>query len=108
QWKPLDLFGSADHAPFEQAGIPTGGLWSGATELLDVADAQRFGRTAGRYADPCYHLACDDRSNVDPALMLALAQSLARVTISLLGQCRSRCNPTTRSGPLASSCDRMP
>ncbi|HEX8026004.1 MAG TPA: M20/M25/M40 family metallo-hydrolase [Candidatus Limnocylindrales bacterium] len=82
-WKTEDLFGSADHAPFEQAGIPTGGLFSGAAEIMSPADADTFGRQANEYADPCYHLACDGRSNVDAALFLQLARSFARVTLEV-------------------------
>jgi peptidase M28-like protein/PA domain-containing protein len=82
-WKTLDLFGSADHAPFEQAGIPTGGLFSGASELITADDAATFGRKAGEYADSCYHLACDGRTNVDADLLLELARSLVRVTLEV-------------------------
>jgi Zn-dependent M28 family amino/carboxypeptidase len=85
EWKPMDLFGSADHAPFAQAGIPTGGLFSGATEIVTPDDAARFGRTAGVLADRCYHLACDDRDNVDSQLMFTLVRSVARVTVILAG-----------------------
>ena len=82
-WKTLDLFGSADHAPFEQAGIPTGGLFSGASEIVAADDAAKFGRKAGEYADSCYHLACDGRRNIDADLLLQLTRSLARVTLEV-------------------------
>ncbi|HLX34414.1 MAG TPA: M20/M25/M40 family metallo-hydrolase [Candidatus Limnocylindrales bacterium] len=82
-WKTIDLFGASDHAPFEQAGIPTGGLFSGANEVITAADAAQFGRQVGEYADDCYHLACDGRSNVDAKLLLELVQSLARVTLEV-------------------------
>jgi len=82
-WKTEDLFGSADHAPFEQAGIPTGGLFSGAAEVISAGDAAQFGRQANELADPCYHLACDGRSNVDSDLLLQLARSFARVTLEV-------------------------
>ncbi len=44
----LDLSGASDHYPFEQAGIPTGGLFSGANEMKTSVDAQTFGGTRGR------------------------------------------------------------
>ena len=44
--------------------MPTGGLFSGIAPLTD-AEAQLFGGDAGQPADPCYHLACDTRANVD-------------------------------------------
>jgi aminopeptidase Y len=84
QWEGWDVSGSADHTPFAMSGVPTGGLFSGAGEIVTPAQASTFGRTAGRAADPCYHLACDGRDNVDPDLMLDLARSLARVTVQLI------------------------
>jgi Iap family predicted aminopeptidase len=46
--------GNSDHAPFQRAGVPVGGLFTG----------------AGRPHDPCYHRACDDIDNIDmPALV---------------------------------------
>jgi Zn-dependent M28 family amino/carboxypeptidase len=82
-WDGVDLEGGSDHLPFTIAGVPTGGLHSGAGEILTAEQAQRYGRTAGLAADPCYHLACDDRSNVDPTLLTELASSLARVVTRL-------------------------
>ncbi len=82
-WQTVDLSGRADHASFEAAGIPTGGLFSGANETLSAAQAKQFGRTAGRAADACYHLACDGRANVDATLLLELTRSLAGVTAGL-------------------------
>jgi Zn-dependent M28 family amino/carboxypeptidase len=44
----------SDHAPFQRAGIPVGGLFTG----------------AGEPHDPCYHRVCDDIDNIDmPALV---------------------------------------
>jgi hypothetical protein len=82
-WEGVDLASGSDHTPFAQAGIPTGGLFSGASELVTAAQAARYGREAGQPADACYHLACDDRANIDADLMLELARSLARVTAAL-------------------------
>jgi Zn-dependent M28 family amino/carboxypeptidase len=82
-WEGLDLGGSSDHLPFRIAGVPTGGLHSGADELISPEQAARFGRTEGAVADACYHLACDDRSNVDLSLLAELASSLTRVAMEL-------------------------
>jgi aminopeptidase Y len=82
-WEGVDLGGGSDHSPFAGAGIPTGGLFTGASELVTGAQAGRYGREAGQPADACYHLACDGRDNLDADLMLELARSLARVTAEL-------------------------
>lgn len=82
-WEPVDLEGGADHGPFARAGIATGGLFSGAVGVLGPAQAGRFGGTAGRPLDPCYHLACDDLANVDEERLAELAGSFARVALDL-------------------------
>ncbi len=73
----MDTGLGADHAPFAAAGIPTGGVFAGASEQLTAAQAQRSGGRAGVPADACYHLACDDRANPNEALLLELARALA-------------------------------
>jgi peptidase M28-like protein/PA domain-containing protein len=80
---PVDLHGGSDHVPFGQAGIPTGGLFSGAGESVSPTQAASRGSTAGRPADACYHRACDDLANVDLELARLLAAALADVTVRL-------------------------
>ena len=60
----VDIGGSSDHFAFGQAGIPTGGLFAGASETGSAAQPAASGSTDGP-ADACYHLACDDIDNVD-------------------------------------------
>ena len=50
---------NSDHAPFERAGIPVGGLFTG----------------AGEPHDPCYHRACDDIDNVDMPILVKMARA---------------------------------
>jgi Zn-dependent M28 family amino/carboxypeptidase len=75
-----DLGGSSDHYAFQQRGVPTGGLFSGAGELVDEHAAQLFGTEAGLPADACYHLACDRTDNIDPQLLEQMARAAAYVT----------------------------
>jgi Iap family predicted aminopeptidase len=51
--------GRSDHAPFQRAGIPVGGLFTG----------------AGEPHDPCYHRACDDIDNVDMPILVEMARA---------------------------------
>jgi Iap family predicted aminopeptidase len=50
---------NSDHAPFQRAGIPVGGLFTG----------------AGRPHDPCYHRACDDIDNIDMPILREMTRA---------------------------------
>ncbi len=65
--EPTSIGSSSDHAPFRRAGIPVGGLFTG----------------AGRPFDACYHRACDDRDNVDDALTADMAGAATRALRAL-------------------------
>lgn len=68
-----DLGGGSDHYFFEQIGIPTAGIFSGATEEKTSAQAAAYGGQAGEPMDACYHLSCDtaDRVDVERAVLYA-------------------------------------
>ena len=72
--REVALNGASDHAPFERAGIPVGGIFTGAAER---------GRGPGP-ADRCYHRECDDIENVNRGLLQrmtdATERGLARLT----------------------------
>ncbi|MFG2649856.1 M28 family metallopeptidase [Streptomyces sp. NPDC048436] len=57
--------GRSDHAPFKDAGVPVGGIFSGADYEKTAGQAQNWGGTAGEPFDKCYHSACDTESNID-------------------------------------------
>jgi len=57
--------GRSDHAPFKDAGVPVGGLFSGADYEKTAEQAQNWGGTAGEPFDKCYHSKCDTESNID-------------------------------------------
>ena len=82
---PVDVTigGSSDHVAFGQAGIPIGGLFSGASEAVTPAQATSSGATAGQPADACYHQACDGLENVDLGLARQLTTALADVAVRL-------------------------
>ncbi|UEM04588.1 M28 family peptidase [Skermanella rosea] len=75
--------GGSDHAPFARAGIPTGGLYTGAGEIKSEESAARFGGTAGQPFDPCYHQACDDLTNIDAAVLHQMADAAAHAVLTL-------------------------
>jgi hypothetical protein len=73
----------SDHYFFEEAGIRTGGLFSGASELKTRAQATEFGGEQGEPMDPCYHLACDTVANVDTDLVATLADAALAAALLL-------------------------
>ena len=64
---PIELEGRSDHAPFDEAGVPVGGLFTGADEPAPD----------GKPHDPCYHRPCDTLQNVDLDTVERLADALA-------------------------------
>ncbi|EFX03474.1 aminopeptidase y precursor [Grosmannia clavigera kw1407] len=60
---PFD--GRSDYDGFIRAGIPAGGIATGAEGIKTKDEAALFGGTAGDWYDPCYHQLCDDVANVN-------------------------------------------
>ena len=60
-----EFSGRSDYQAFIEAGIPSGGLFTGAEEVKTEEQAAIWGGTAGEQFDPCYHQACDAIDNVD-------------------------------------------
>jgi Zn-dependent M28 family amino/carboxypeptidase len=60
-----DFDGRSDYGEFVTAGIPSGGLFTGAEQVKTEAQAAKWGGTAGVAFDKCYHQACDTLGNVD-------------------------------------------
>lgn len=82
-WEPIDLEGDSDHGPFADAGIPTGGLFSGGIEVVTQAQAEASGARAGEAADLCSHRACDTIDNVNTGILEQMARAIARVLVAL-------------------------
>lgn len=57
---PTSFDGRSDYGPFITAGIPAGGLFSGAEGIKSTSLARVYGGKAGHSFDPCYHKQCDD------------------------------------------------
>ncbi|MDX2999930.1 M28 family metallopeptidase, partial [Streptomyces scabiei] len=57
--------GRSDHAPFKSAGVPVGGLFTGASRTKTAAQATKWGGTSGQAFDRCYHSSCDNTSNIN-------------------------------------------
>ncbi len=72
--------GRSDYGPFIAEGIPAGGLFTGAEGIKTAREAELFGGTAGVAYDQCYHLACDDVSNVNRQGIDEMADAAAHAT----------------------------
>jgi Zn-dependent M28 family amino/carboxypeptidase len=70
-------FGS-DDASFSQKGIPTVGLYTGASGRKSEGEAKAFGGEAGRPYDPCYHRACDAIENINREVLEQNTRALVR------------------------------
>ncbi|MEV6616061.1 M28 family metallopeptidase [Streptomyces sp. NPDC051051] len=69
--------GRSDHAPFKSAGVPVGGLFTGASRTKTAAQVTKWGGTAGQAFDRCYHSSCDTTANVDDTALNRNADALA-------------------------------
>jgi aminopeptidase Y len=72
-----DFTGRSDYGPFIAAGIPAGGLFTGAESLKTPAQAEKFGGQAGQPLDPCYHKACDTIANLNDTALDTNADAIA-------------------------------
>ena len=80
---PTDFDGRSDYGPFIEAGIPAGGLFSGAEGVKTPEEAAEYGGTAGQPYDSCYHQACDDITNLNSRSMSELGDAAAHATAVL-------------------------
>ena len=67
--------GGSDHVAFATAGVPVGGVFTGASER----------GPGGRPRDGCYHLECDRLPNVDPRVLVEVARATAS-TLAVLSR----------------------
>ena len=74
---PTAFDGRSDYFGFINAGIPAGGLFTGAEGIKTAEQAALFGGTAGAAYDPCYHAACDTKANVSKATLEVNADAMA-------------------------------
>jgi Zn-dependent M28 family amino/carboxypeptidase len=77
--EPTPLDGRSDYEAFAAAGIPVGGLFSGAEEVKTEAQWKTTGGIVDVAADPNYHTPADRVSNVNAVLLRQLARAGAFV-----------------------------
>jgi aminopeptidase Y len=82
-YKGTDFSGRSDYGPFIAAGIPAGGLFTGAEGIKTPEEAAIWGGASGIAYDPCYHQACDTYANVSLSALDVNADAVAHATITL-------------------------
>ena len=73
----IEFAGDSDYVPFIEAGIPTGGAFTGDYEEKTREQARRWGGRAGADFDPCIHEPCDDLDNVNVKALDRYTQAVA-------------------------------
>jgi Zn-dependent M28 family amino/carboxypeptidase len=71
--------GRSDYQAFIDAGIPAGGLFTGAEGIKTEEEEEIYGGRAGVPYDPCYHEFCDQLGNVDRSVLHQMADAIAHV-----------------------------
>jgi len=81
--------GDSDYGPFVEAGIPSGGVFTGDAPSKTPEEAALWGGRAGVPFDVCYHRACDTTSNLDRVayerMLNALAYGIGSFALDLNG-----------------------
>lgn len=80
---PTAFDGRSDYGPFIAAGIPAGGLFSGAEGIKTDQEAVDFGGVAGQPYDACYHQACDNINNLSTKALFELGDAAAHAVMTL-------------------------
>ena len=81
--EPTDFDGRSDYGPFIAAGIPAGGLFSGAEGVKTAEEAVTYGGTADAPYDSCYHAACDTIVNLSTDALRELGDGAAHAVFAL-------------------------
>jgi Zn-dependent M28 family amino/carboxypeptidase len=74
---PTAFDGRSDYGPFIEAGIPAGGLFTGADDVKTPAEQAIYGGIAGETHDQCYHQPCDDITNINKQVFAEMADAAA-------------------------------
>jgi Zn-dependent M28 family amino/carboxypeptidase len=73
--------GRSDYLAFINAGIPAGGLFSGAEVPKTEEQEEIYGGVAGLPYDPCYHQACDTYFNPSDTALNQFSDAMAQVIV---------------------------
>jgi len=98
--EPTEFDGRSDYDAFINAGVPAGGLFTGAEGIKTVEQALVYGGTAGQAYDPCYHQLCDDITNLSSTALDQMSDAIAHATL-LFAMTGSSVNGTDKASNTA-------
>lgn len=90
--EPTAFDGRSDYGPFIAAGIPAGGLFTGAEGVKTAEQVALYGGTADVAYDKCYHAACDDITNINAKALNEMGDAAA-FGVATLGLSKSGLYP---------------
>jgi Zn-dependent M28 family amino/carboxypeptidase len=82
QSEPTAFDGRSDYDAFVAAGIPAGGLFTGAEDIKTEEQQEKWGGTAGDAFDPCYHQSCDTFENVNLVALDEMTDAMAHAILT--------------------------
>lgn len=81
--EPIPFDGRSDYVAFTNAGIPAGGIFTGAEAIKTPEQQATYGGVAGQQLDPCYHEACDTFANLNTTIFGQMKNAAADVLYQL-------------------------
>ena len=81
--EPIPFDGRSDYVAFTDAGIPAGGIFTGAEEKKTKEQQALYGGIVGAQLDPCYHEACDTIANLNLQVFGEMKDAAADVLFQL-------------------------
>jgi Zn-dependent M28 family amino/carboxypeptidase len=81
--EPIPFDGRSDYVAFTNAGIPAGGIFTGAEKPKTHEEFLLFGGIEGQPLDPCYHQACDTVNNLNLKAFGEMKDAAADVVMQL-------------------------
>jgi Zn-dependent M28 family amino/carboxypeptidase len=108
-FKSTPFDGRSDYGPFIAKGIPAGGLFTGAEDIMTAREAELFGGKAGKAFDPCYHEVCDTFDNISDEGLDQMSDAAADAVLQFaMIPTRVRGNSTARDSQVSEvSSDRF-
>lgn len=79
--EPIAIDPRSDHAPFIEAGVPAGGIFTGDASPMTEDQAREWEGRAGEDFDPNYHQEGDTLDNIDRAALNTNTQAVAYVVM---------------------------
>lgn len=98
-FEETEFDGRSDYGPFIEAGIPAGGLFTGADDIKTEEQVVLYGGNAGEMLDPNYHTPADNIENIDLDIFEEMTDAAAHAVLSF-AMTSSSVNGTAKGSPV--------